>query len=1495
MRQHASVRSLAGILAACVGLLGCPTPPTADFSATPTTAPAPLSVAFTDTSSPGSAAITAWTWNFGDGHASAAQNPEHFYATAGTYTVSLTVTSSVGSDTETKADYVNVELRVQYTLTTSVVNGHGTLAPATGSQTANAVVFLIATPATGYRVKKWTGTDNDISTATTNRVTMTSAKTVTVEFEVITYLMLTTAVVNGHGTLTPATGLQAANTVVTLTATPGTGYRVKKWTGTNNDTITAATNQVTMASAKTVTVEFELITYVLTTSVANGHGMLTPATGPQTANTVVGLTATPDTGYRVKKWTGTDNDNSTATTNKVTMTMAKAVTVEFEGERIWYVVSGGSGTGKSWSEAFGAIQDAVDAASEAGGGDVWVTAGTYTTSTTDNVVVMKSHVRLYGGFAGTETTRNERDWEINKTIIDGEGARRCVHGADDAALDGLVIQNGDASGGGMYNYSSSPTVTNCTFTGNTASYSGGGMYNSSSSSPTVTNCTFSGNTAGEYGGGMYNSYSSPTVTNCMFTGNTASYSGGGMHNTSSSPTVKNCTFTGNTAGDTAGDYGGGGICNISSSPTVTNCILWGDSASSGSEMYNFDLSSPTVTYSCVEGGYNGEGNIVDDPQLVAGPSGNGRIRPESKCVDAGKDDMAPSTDIRGVARPQGNHVDMGAYELDDTGDGDGMSDTWEMEHLGDLTALPGDDADADGLTNLEESLYGADPNAVDFDGDGLTDGDEVREGWNPTIPTPVRRVNVNRANPSGNQDGLSWATAFDAIQEAVDDLPSTAKEAMVWVAAGTYTTSTGDTVVVMRQSHVHLYGGFAGTETTRDNRNWRTNETIIDGEGVRRCVYVYEAHDATLDGFTLWKGYASSGGGMYNSSSSPTVTNCTFTGNVASDYGGGMYNNDSSSPTVAKCTFTENTASKGGGMCNYDYSSPTVANCMFAENTASDDGGGMYNNYYCSPTVTNCTFTQNAASDYGGGMYSDHSSTPRVTNCILWGDSASSGSEIYNSNLSLPSVTYSCVEGGYSGAGNISSDPLLVAGPSGKARIWPDSQCIDAGTSDGAPSTDIRGVARPQGIRVDMGAYELDDTGDRDDMSDTWEIEHFGDLAAQPGDDADADGLTNLEESLYGADPNAVDSDGDGLTDGDEVREGWNPTIPTPVRRVNVNRANPSGNQDGLSWETAFVSIQDAVDAASDAVDELQSAEEAMVWVAAGTYAALPTDNVVVMNSHVHLYGGFAARETKRDDRDWKTNETIIDGGGARRCVYVYEAHDATLNGFVIQNGHIGGPGGGMYNAFSSLTVANCTFTGNTVDGFGTGGGMCNLYSSPTVTNCTFTGNAAANVGGGMENYASSPTVMNCTFIGNSAEGGGGMENSWSSSPTVTNCTFSENTVDYDGGGISSGENCLPTVTNCILWNDSASSNGNEIRNSDSTSTSVVTYSCVEGGYDGTGNISSDPLFVDSANGDYSLQSGSPCIDKGTSEGAPDTDIEGTERPQGSGYDMGAYEYAAGR
>ncbi len=192
------------------------------------------------------------------------------------------------------------------------------------------------------------------------------------------------------------------------------------------------------------------------------------------------------------------------------------------------------------------------------------------------------------------------------TTIDGNGAIhvvQCVTGEGaDTILDGFTITGGaatggfpDFAGGGMYNFGSNPTVTNCTFSGNSA-LSGGGMYNNVSS-PTVSNCTFSGNTTNDSGAGMYNDGSSPVVTNCTFIGNMGGGSGGGMANcgrcrnsqVSSFPTVANCTFRGNTAGSH-----GGGIWILTAGLTITNCTFIGNSASfDGGGMYDGGLSTVT--------------------------------------------------------------------------------------------------------------------------------------------------------------------------------------------------------------------------------------------------------------------------------------------------------------------------------------------------------------------------------------------------------------------------------------------------------------------------------------------------------------------------------------------------------------------------------------------------------------------------------------------------------------------------------------------------------------------------------------------------------------------------------------------------------------------------------------------------------------------------------------------------------------------------------------
>ncbi|HUW81251.1 MAG TPA: right-handed parallel beta-helix repeat-containing protein [Phycisphaerae bacterium] len=238
-----------------------------------------------------------------------------------------------------------------------------------------------------------------------------------------------------------------------------------------------------------------------------------------------------------------------------------------------------------------------------------------------------------------------------------------------------------------------------------------------------------------------------------------------------------------------------------------------------------------------------------------------------------------------------------------------------------------------------------------------------------------------------NEDG-SAAHPFDAIQEGIN------------------AADDGDTVVV--QDGTYTGAGnrdldFDGRLITVRSANGAAS-CVIDCQGAGRGFHFHngETAAAVVEGFTITNGTGDSGGGMYNWQSSPTVTQCTFSGNTADYDGGGMFNRDSS-PTVTHCTFIGNTAADGGGMYNVS-SSPTVTQCTFSGNTAYG-AAGMYNSYESSPTVTQCTFSGNTVSEFGGGMYNGSNTSPTVTQCTFSENTAWAGGGMLNGSNSSPTVT----------------------------------------------------------------------------------------------------------------------------------------------------------------------------------------------------------------------------------------------------------------------------------------------------------------------------------------------------------------------------------------------------------------------------------------------------------------------------------------------------------
>jgi hypothetical protein len=321
-----------------------------------------------------------------------------------------------------------------------------------------------------------------------------------------------------------------------------------------------------------------------------------------------------------------------------------------------------------------------------------------------------------------------------------------------------------------------------------------------------------------------------------------------------------------------------------------------------------------------------------------------------------------------------------------------------------------------------------------------------------------------------------------------------------------------------------------------------------------------------------------------------------------------------------------------------------------------------------------------------------------------------------------------------------------------------------------------------------------------------------------------------------------------------------------------VDKAHGSDVNGGTSWADAYNYLRYAL--ADAKARGLQAAE---IRVAQGIYK--PNEGIVGVQDEREItfelisgvavkggYAGFGGRDPNA--RDIEAYETILSGDldgndvgepndpsrdDNSYHVVTGSGTDSTaiLDGFTITAGNVpddpaGGKGAGMLNFAGSPTVTNCTFKDNSA---WYGGGMCNWSSLPTITNCKFNGNLSKYSGGGMYNKSSSPTLANCIFNGNSASAnGGGMSNWWESSPTLINCTFSRNSAN-DGGGMYNYADCSPTLTNCILWGNTP----DEVY-IDSGSP-VITYSNVQGGWGGLGNIDADPCFAGAANGDFHLKS----------------------------------------
>jgi len=675
---------------------------------------------------------------------------------------------------------------------------------------------------------------------------------------------------------------------------------------------------------------------------------------------------------------------------------------------------------------------------------------------------------------------------VAATIIDGNHNGRVIlitPGATEATrVDGFTIRNGlpvslPSKGGGVYCDHSSPTIANNTIASNRA-IAGGGIY-CDYGSPTIVNNTIISNVAYEdstAGGGISGWQSSPIISGNTITHNSAGGSwirgvGSGIYFSGGSPTV---------IGNTVTENNDGGIHCFSSSGTVANNLI-SDNHGSG---ITWELGSPTIANNRVRDNSNGGiccysssttllSNVITGNRSAtyggvylhacSGMSTNNTIvgnhGPGIHCASGGVPTIVNtlvvfnSSGIRAsqsepllaynclYGNAEGDYVGTtdptgvdGNISVDPEFAGAGYGNVHiqpdsPCRDAGDDTVVPAGRLDMDGEPRIQNGRV--DIGADESDGTVWTEG-----------PPSVVRV-----RPDGHDanDGSDWMLAKRTVQAGIDAVSGQGGD--VWVAAGIYLER------LTLRPYVHVYGGFAGAETVRDDRDSKLNITILDGQAggsVVTCLNLPQRAN-TIDGFTIRNGTGTSvyhdswgeamcGAGVYCSYASPAITNNTIIDNnlqssdldhpglgagiycyfaspviannaiinniAAGEYtlGGGVYC-ETSSPAIVKNRVEGNHALGGGGIwCQYESSPPITSNVVVGNTAGVGAGIGCF--YDSSATIVNTVIARNAASGYlfdgvyydgvGGGLYSASSwSPPQMANSTVVGNSASQGGAVY--------------------------------------------------------------------------------------------------------------------------------------------------------------------------------------------------------------------------------------------------------------------------------------------------------------------------------------------------------------------------------------------------------------------------------------------------------------------------------------------------------------------
>lgn len=1153
----------------------------------------------------------------------------------------------------------------------------------------------------------------------------------------------------------------------------------------------------------------------------------------------------------------------------------------------------GAGDGSSWATAFKTVTDGV-AATQAGD-ELWVAKGTYLEQ-----ITLKAGVKLYGGFNATETLLSARDWKLNRSILDGQGAGTVVTveaGADEnTRVDGLVIQNGAGeAGGGIQSIAASPVIANNWIHDNVATNGGGGIYIADCSALVVSNRIEGNNVLMEFataGGGICSSNCSSLITGNVIARNTAFF-GGGIRCWEGTQTIRNNVIAGNQARQLAGGievamasvliegnriagnvalYGsegaGGGVSVVGSEETTLRNNLMIANSTSGNGGAIYASTGPGSQLNLINN------TIIDN---------YGRSRTSGVPEHWGPSLYIEGSEVVGVNNiiafgSGGVWIGAGAewrnncvYGGSGPNYSGGMTDPTGMD--GNISVDPEIGFSRDSAEfHLQPgspcidagSSVGIDLGLTDIDGENRVVGTAVDIGADELDGTPkVFEPGLVRVSTTGDDanDGSSWSTAKKTIQAALDQAVTAGGE--VWVAGGSYAAP------VFMKPMVKLFGGFAGNEIARSERNPNLNTTIIDGGRMTNVVRAEYLDDvAEINGFVIQNGLEVTGGGLKLMRAPINVVSNLFRANGSKDgstgptggpaNSGGALDVESSDAWIVGNRFQENYSLLGSVYVRSGL--PWIQRNLFLANVSTNQG-------YPSPSgsgivvasagtvVANNSFIDNTV--HTGNSYSQKvgigvlANQPcEIVNNTFFGNS----SDFLNSTLP-PTSTPNQAAVFLAADGCVIANNIFDRNTYAIITASNPTQSISNNCFHGQLIADVKGLPDPT---VDAGNLFADPQ-----LAGRYSLLHL----------AEASPCRNAGSNDF-VDPRWLDIDGAARIEENLVDIGadeFSGQVPVEEPRVFHVREDGDDDADGGSWTTAKRTIQAGIDAAF-------AGGGAEVWVARGHYLERPH-----VKAFTYLHGGFAGTETTQMGRDFLANQTLIDGEYLGTAVSVDAPGPfSSVDGFTIVRGR-GFLAGGIYcGPRSSPLIANnrifnCA-TDNSVNG--TSSGMAGRYRG----------------GGGIRGEYASPIIINNTIASNTAPtmivfaqihgGGAAISLDGGVGSVVDNNTIVRN-FGWEYTGVLSG--LAAEIRNNIF----AQGSGGIVTPTGSTPT--IENNCFFGNVtnDMVGDFAllADPQFVDDQ-ATFFLSGSSPCIDAGLdSVVQPDwTDVYGRPRISGSAVDLGAVE-----